>query len=116
MIKNRISLFLVTFLIIGFFFLALPDKSLSGVPTIGCCVTGFPEGPFTCEDDVECSACDNSVTQICNIDEQCLTVNECKSKSQSQPIPTINEWGLIAMAGILGIVGFMILRRRKVNT
>jgi hypothetical protein len=31
------------------------------------------------------------------------------------PIPTLSEWGLIAMAGILGIVGFMILRRRKVS-
>jgi len=31
------------------------------------------------------------------------------------PIPTISEWGLIAMAGILGIVGFMVIRRRKVT-
>ena len=28
-------------------------------------------------------------------------------------IPTLSEWGLIAMAGILGIVGFMVMRRRK---
>jgi len=31
------------------------------------------------------------------------------------PIPTLSEWGLIAMAGILGIVGFMVIRRRKVT-
>jgi|GEM_PF-3566440 len=31
------------------------------------------------------------------------------------PVPTLNQWGLIAMAGILGIVGFMIIRRRKVT-
>jgi len=31
------------------------------------------------------------------------------------PIPTLSEWGLIAMAGILGMVGFMVLRRRKVT-
>jgi len=31
------------------------------------------------------------------------------------PIPTISKWGLIAMAGILGIVGFMVIRRRKVT-
>jgi len=31
------------------------------------------------------------------------------------PIPTLPEWGLIAMAGILGIIGFMVLRRRKVT-
>jgi len=30
-------------------------------------------------------------------------------------IPTLSEWGLVAMAGILGIVGFMVIRRRKVN-
>ena len=29
-------------------------------------------------------------------------------------IPTLSEWGLIAMAGILGIVGFMVMRRRAV--
>ena len=28
-------------------------------------------------------------------------------------IPTLSEWGLIAMASILGIVGFMVTRRRK---
>lgn len=34
----------------------------------------------------------------------------------SRPIPTLSEWGLIAMAGILGIFGlFAALRRRKVT-
>ena len=32
-----------------------------------------------------------------------------------EAIPTLSEWGLIAMAGILGIVGFMVIRRRKVS-
>lgn len=36
--------------------------------------------------------------------------------SPARPIPTLSEWGLIAMAGILGIFGlFAALRRRKVN-
>ena len=30
-------------------------------------------------------------------------------------VPTLSEWGLITMAGILGIVGFMVIRRRKVS-
>ena len=34
---------------------------------------------------------------------------------QTTPIPTLSEWGLIAMAGILGIVGFMVIRRKKVS-
>jgi hypothetical protein len=29
------------------------------------------------------------------------------------PIPTLSQWGLIAMAAILGIVGFMVIRRKK---
>lgn len=30
-------------------------------------------------------------------------------------VPTLSEWGLIAMASILGIVGFMVARRRKIT-
>ncbi len=30
-------------------------------------------------------------------------------------VPTLSQWGLIAMAGILGIIGFMVIRRRKVT-
>jgi len=29
-------------------------------------------------------------------------------------VPTLSEWGLISMAALLGIVGFMVIRRRKV--
>jgi|GEM_PF-2111389 len=31
------------------------------------------------------------------------------------PIPTLSEWGLIAMAGVLGIAGLMVMRRKKVT-
>jgi hypothetical protein len=31
-------------------------------------------------------------------------------------VPTLSEWGLIAMAAILGIVGFMVIRRKKATT
>jgi YVTN family beta-propeller protein len=30
-------------------------------------------------------------------------------------LPTLSQWGLIAMASILGIVGFMVMRRRRVT-
>ncbi len=32
----------------------------------------------------------------------------------TRDVPTLSEWGLIAMAGVLGIVSFMVMRRRKV--
>jgi hypothetical protein len=31
-------------------------------------------------------------------------------------VPTLSEWGLIAMAGILGLAGFMVLRRRQATS
>ena len=31
-----------------------------------------------------------------------------------RPIPTLSEWGLIAMAAVLGIFGFMAMRRRQI--
>ena len=37
------------------------------------------------------------------------------ASSSLSPIPTLSEWGVIAMAGILGIAGFMVIRRRKVT-
>jgi len=42
-------------------------------------------------------------------------VNELVGVRNARPIPTLSEWGLIAMAGVLGIVGFMVMRRRKVT-
>jgi len=33
-----------------------------------------------------------------------------------RPIPTLSEWGLIALAGIMGIVGLIVIQRRKVTT
>jgi hypothetical protein len=42
--------------------------------------------------------------------------DQCAPVDPSRPIPTISEWGLIAMAGILGIFGlFAAIRRRKVT-
>ena len=33
----------------------------------------------------------------------------------AQTIPTLSEWGLIAMAGVLGIIGLLAIRRKKVT-
>jgi len=44
--------------------------------------------------------------------EQC--VNWQFGDPATSPVPTLSEWGLIAMAGLLGIIGFMVMRRRKV--
>ena len=28
-------------------------------------------------------------------------------------VPTLSEWGLIALASVLGIIGFVVIRRRQ---
>ena len=123
MIKNRISLFLATFLIIGFFFLALPEKGYSGIDSVlggpSCCDGLSRNICFGGEDAFEacqtgpCSnpdECEFFPDGICVPDGDSPRLGSCVLSS---PIPTISEWGLIAMAGILGIVGFMVIRRRK---
>ncbi|MCH7519918.1 MAG: IPTL-CTERM sorting domain-containing protein [Candidatus Dadabacteria bacterium] len=74
-----------------------------------------------------------AMTGISNIDEngdgfegfsttvpETLAVKFCVVSLRMAPdvvinVPTLSEWGLIAIAAILGIVGFMVLRRRKVS-
>jgi len=106
MFRNQISLFVAAFLIIGFFFLALPEKGLGQEL---CCL--FP--------GVVCTPIENAEEQAICIGEggdvvfaPCSEVPECAVATN---VPTLSEWGLIAMAGILGIVGFMVIRRRKAS-
>jgi len=37
----------------------------------------------------------------------------CGGGSSAAQVPTLSEWGLIAMAGILGIAGLMVVRRKR---
>ncbi len=100
--------FAVAFLAFGFLLLALPKDGFSGFSTeISCCqaegkCTDSSEGPFLCrvEDVVENAFCDQGT-------------GECTLIDTSSNIPTLSEWGLIAMAGVLGIAGYVIIRRRK---
>lgn len=100
--------FFVAFLTFGFLLLALPDEGFSGVSTdVDCCqlegqCTDSTEIPVECpvEDFVENAFCDRETGQ-------------CTPIPIVSNIPTLTEWGLMAMAGILGIAGFIIIRRKK---
>jgi len=56
-------------------------------------------------------------TNTCNLGSGCQPTSyivQCDLPTIVRtPVPTLSEWGLITMAGILGIVGFMVMRRRK---
>ena len=110
---KSISTFVIAFLIVGFFFLALPEKGNAQRPlppfccqvTLNSCVDEIEVGvPITCNDS------DIVLDTFCND-----STGQCVQPAINTPIPTISEWGLIAMASILGIVGFMVIRRRKLT-
>jgi Tol biopolymer transport system component len=51
-------------------------------------------------------------SRVNNVEQ--VFVATCFDPNAASNVPTLSEWGLIAMASILGIVGFMVMRRRKV--
>ena len=114
---NRIALSTAVAVIVltGFFMLAFPDQSSSQEIEPGCCQYGLEEGELSCIDTgglcprvLPGTSFDGFfIGETCN-EETGL----CSGFSRE--VPTISEWGLIAMAGILGVIGFMVVRRRKV--
>ncbi len=117
MIKNRISLFVATFLIVGFFFLALPDKGYSQEIVLGCCQYTGVQGGNICLRSSSSGQCKRLINFTFDGFFEGETCNE-QTGYCIDPIPTVptlSEWGLIAMASILGIVGYMVIRRRKVT-
>jgi hypothetical protein len=87
------------------------DDSSGLESEVGCCVTG----PRNCEDNVGWRNCVGDATPnfegiIWTPEVSCSEVPICTETN----IPAVSEWGLIAIAGILGFIGlFMIVRRKK---
>lgn len=113
MINNRISAVVASFLVIGFFLLAVPEQGYSQEIEPGCCQYNLGTSDVLCEDTGgRCprirppgtfdgffpGATCNNVTGLCSALER--------------NVPTLSEWGLLAMAAVLGIVGFIVMRRR----
>jgi len=82
-------------------------------------VTELPtEGFFLT--DINCTAEDEENALIL-LDQRAVRITcelpgssfACTFVNSTIKIPTLSEWGLIVMASILGIVGFMVMRRRK---
>ena len=119
---KSISTFVIAFLVIGFIFLAMPEKGYPGF--------FVPGGPPCCDIPLDnlCAGGEEAFTHCtpeCVASGACVMVknaicvpgNDSGNGSGILPadIPTLSEWGLLAMAGILGTIGFMFIRRRKVT-
>ncbi len=90
-----------------------------GTEGVGVFTAEFGDGTVTAIGWDYCCTPPNDPNEILNWYE---VVNrafdtECAAfTSVANPIPTLSEWGLIAMAGILGMIGlFAAMRRRKVT-
>ena len=113
---NTVSTILFASLVSSLLFLSLPEEGNAGtiLPTFACCQLESEcadiEGN---QEAVECIGKGGVVFpgEICIQNDMLCTGNEPVSRN----IPTFSEWGLIAMAGILGLVAFMAIRKRKVN-
>ena len=110
MIKKNISYLVLCLLLVGFTFVAFPSVGSAQVIE-GCCQrtvdmcadTGQPPVNIPCSAEspfIVGAVCDQA-------SGQCVIARN---------VPTMSELGLLAMAGILGIAGFMVIRRKSVTT
>ena len=83
------------------------DGWVCEIPGAACvqitCGDGLLEGAEECDDS--------------NLEDGDGCSSACQLEKQAQkvtPIPTLSQWGLIAMAGVLGIVGLFAIWKRKV--
>jgi len=99
--NNVFSIVLPDAVVIGDEFAGYAVESIDGqgfaclIASEGGGLDGFSLSPE------EFSDCRERLIQGCS-----LTIN--------LPIPTLSEWGMIVMAGVLGIIGLILLRRRKI--
>jgi hypothetical protein len=117
---KSITTFLAAFLVVGLLFFSLSQDVRAGgpMPPIepGCCQYGLEFGELSCFDS-ESGLC--KIPEGASFDgffegESCnKDTGLCTGINKINEVPTLSEWGLIAMAGVLGIIGFMLVRRRK---
>jgi len=112
MMQQKRQRFILAFLVTGFLFLASAQIGLAGIATTE---------PFCCLSEQGCADSTSGLPIACQVGtiQENAVCNEntglCVSlDTLHEAIPTVSEWGLIAMAGILGILGFIVIRRRKV--
>ena len=91
------------------------EGGCSNNTSAGCCVIQGGD----CKEVASLNTCELGEGGIAYfVGVGCNQVPSCSNSSppggsEVSNVPTLSEWGLIAMAGILGIIGFLVVRRRQ---
>jgi hypothetical protein len=118
--RNQIFLSAIFILIAGFFFLSSPELSYAQ-PESDCCIANEGLGcsnqvceNTVCAQDLYC--CDIQWDQIC-ADQANDLCEVCREPVRPvRNVPAMSEWGMIAFAGILGLVGFFYVFTKRKRT
>lgn len=79
------------------------------VELTGCCVSA----PGQCAEDLDKEQClSDTDGKIWIVNQGCDAQPLCQTKN----VPALSQWTLIGVALVLGIVGFIIVRRRQLTT
>lgn len=96
------------------FSVIVPEAVVIGDLFAGYAVESVGGGEFACLLASEGGGLDGiQITEDQFTDCSERLIQGCDLKS-IRPIPTLSEWGMIAMAGVLGITGLILARRNKV--
>jgi hypothetical protein len=100
---KKIATFVIAVFLLSLFFISAPERA-DAQPL--CCQINA-DACFDSENPVpvECPSEDIIPGALCNFD-----TGQCQFVPSN--VPTLSEWGLVAMAGVLGLVGFFVIRRR----
>ncbi|MGH7849842.1 MAG: IPTL-CTERM sorting domain-containing protein [Thermodesulfobacteriota bacterium] len=118
--RYRTVLFIVSFILTGLFFFSLTESGFAGsspggppccdIPSIDFCYGGGAVSQCSAE-CLNSGDCILYQDQICVLDGSDPAFGSCQLFQSN--IPTLGEWGMIILAMTLGIVGYMIIRRKK---
>ena len=116
---KTISTFVLAIFAIAFLLIAQSESAYSQQP--GCCLyqqltdesltCGNADGPELCRAPPGFETINFVGGDVCN-----LQTGFCEDPEPVRNVPTLSELGLIAMAGVLGIIGFIVIRRRQLST
>lgn len=124
-IRQRVSLLTISLLVSGLLFLASPETGNAGTAVIPiepqCCQLFTPNCPV---DEEQCcndindqftpQTCEQAATGSVQSGSCIEATGFCSGfEPETRDIPTLSYWGLLAIAVVLGVVGLIVIRRRK---